>query len=233
MAEKVENVKKVSRAIESFKRAMERHYPKGAPPDKEYFDALMRQEVKAGRPEEVRINLPEERGSRSVYDDLTVNESEGKKGRRLFTENYTSRDLITEAKNAVAQIDDLKQKLSTPELRIKSSVQHLLKNKLSNINENLRTAFGRAGVDYIPPDQQRAIGNPVTRFLDLLSHGQSQLQSLSGHVEGLAAKGKELSPADLLALQLKVSHVQQELEFFTALLNKTLESTKTLMNVQV
>jgi hypothetical protein len=37
----------------------------------------------------------------------------------------------------------------------------------------------------------------------------------------------------MLAMQVKVGFVQQEMEFFTGMLNKALESTKTLMNVQV
>jgi hypothetical protein len=44
---------------------------------------------------------------------------------------------------------------------------------------------------------------------------------------------KEITPANMLRIQMKVSYMQQEIEFFTAVLNKALESTKTIMNVQV
>jgi hypothetical protein len=37
----------------------------------------------------------------------------------------------------------------------------------------------------------------------------------------------------MLRIQLKVGYITQEVEFFTAVLNKALESTKTIMNVQV
>jgi len=43
----------------------------------------------------------------------------------------------------------------------------------------------------------------------------------------------KLTAGRLLAVQVKLSFVQQELEFFTNVLNKALESTKTIMNIQV
>jgi hypothetical protein len=49
----------------------------------------------------------------------------------------------------------------------------------------------------------------------------------------MSDNGKQFTAADMLAMQIKVGYVQQEIEFFTSLLNKALESTKTIMNVQV
>lgn len=228
--EQVEQVKKVSRAIESFKRIVDKQYPNGMPPNKEYFDALMRQQ------EQISVNAAQEPKKIALDPVLrpSLLDEVGKANKRLPYDQYTSTDLIVQTKNAVQQIDELKQKLGTPELNIKNSVQHLLKNKLEGINDNLKIAFSKAGIEYVPAEQsERAIGNPLARFLDLLSNGQSQLQSLSKHVDGLAESKKTINPADMLALQIKVGQIQQELEFFTALLNKSLESTKTLMNVQV
>jgi len=45
--------------------------------------------------------------------------------------------------------------------------------------------------------------------------------------------GNQLSPATMLLIQIKVGYIQQEIELFTSMLNKALESTKTIMNVQV
>ena len=43
----------------------------------------------------------------------------------------------------------------------------------------------------------------------------------------------QITPANMLAIQMKMGYVQQQIELFTSLLNKALESTKTIMNVQV
>jgi hypothetical protein len=45
--------------------------------------------------------------------------------------------------------------------------------------------------------------------------------------------GKEISPANMLRIQMKVGYIQQEVEFFTAVLNQALQATKTVFNVQV
>lgn len=230
MTEKIEKVRKVSKAITSFQKILEKQHVPGEAPNKEYFDRLM------GQDKNLKVEAEEQKVAQQRYGDKkpSLLDEVADVNRRIDrVSESTADDLIGQAKDAVSQIDKLKNQLAQPELQIRGSVQHLLKTKLSDINDNLKLAFAKAGLDYVEPDQKRAGPNPVRRFLDLLSHGQSQLESLSSHVQGLSARKDEISPADLLALQLKVSHVQQELEFFTALLNKSLESTKTLMNVQV
>ena len=230
MTEKIEKVNKVDKAVKNFQNVLEQPLASGEATNKEYFDRLMGQDPnKKVQPEEQDVAKQRyEKKAPSLMDEVAdVN----RKIERLS--EYTSDDLVAQAKDAVTKIDELRTQLAQPELQIRGSVQHLLKTKLSDINDNLKLAFSKAGLDYVEPDQKRAGPNPVRRFLDLLTHGQSQLESLSGHVQGLSARKEEISPADLLALQLKVSHIQQELEFFTNLLNKSLESTKTLMNVQV
>jgi hypothetical protein len=49
----------------------------------------------------------------------------------------------------------------------------------------------------------------------------------------MALQKDQISPASMLAIQIKVGFISQELDFFTGILNKALESTKTIMNVQV
>jgi hypothetical protein len=73
----------------------------------------------------------------------------------------------------------------------------------------------------------------MERFLGLLTHSQAQLGNLAGDIKGITTMDKELSPATMLLLQVKVGYIQQEIELFTSMLNKALESTKTIMNVQV
>lgn len=226
--ERVEKISKVRRSIDSFKKILDRQGPGGIAPDREQFEALMRQD----RNQNVKLEtMPERRLDPSARPSL-MDEVASVNSRVEQESKYSAHDLVSQARDAVQRIDQIQTQLSQPELRIKSSVQQLLKNKLGNINDNLKSAFDRAGLDYVPPeDNLRA--NPVRRFLDMLAHGQENLNKLSNEISGMQATGKDVSPADLLAMQLKVHHVGQELEFFTALLNKSLESTKTLMNTQV
>lgn len=111
--------------------------------------------------------------------------------------------------------------------------------KLQHIDSSLRSALGIVGSEVsgaqVPPAASDATGQgPLVKFLNYLTHGDRQLKGVVGEISKLEELGPEkLSPAKLMAVQIKLTYVQQELEFFTNVLNKALESTKTIMNVQI
>jgi len=74
---------------------------------------------------------------------------------------------------------------------------------------------------------------PLERFLNFLTESDRRLSGIISEVQGLQLEKQRLTPATLLAMQVKIGFIQQELEFFTTTLNKALESTKTIMNVQI
>ncbi|MGR3951894.1 MAG: hypothetical protein QRY74_03145 [Chlamydia sp.] len=74
---------------------------------------------------------------------------------------------------------------------------------------------------------------PLERFLSFLTDGDHRVSSIIEDISKLKMKENRLSPEILLSVQMKLGFVQQELEFFTNVLNKALESTKTIMNVQI
>lgn len=142
--------------------------------------------------------------------------------------------LADQSRGVIAQIEDIKGRLADPSLEIKGDYKRILRNKLEHIDENLKIALEKAGLEYLPPEILEGPGNtPVERFLGMLSNGQDQLKSLGGELAAIGGNQTHISPANLLMVQIKVNYIQQELEFFTSLLNKALESTKTIMNVQV
>jgi hypothetical protein len=95
--------------------------------------------------------------------------------------------------------------------------------------------MNRAGLEYTPQPagNQSGLIAPIDRFIGFLTHGQYQLQKLASDVQMMHLNKEEISPASMLAIQIKVGYVQQEIEFFANMLNKALESTKTIMNVQI
>lgn len=143
--------------------------------------------------------------------------------------------LKTQAKEVISQIDQVKTKLAQTQTEIKPSYQTLLRNRLTHIDDNLKIALNKAGVEYTPPPKTAETGktNPIERFVSFLTNSQHQLENLHSTIENLNITGAQLSPANMLALQMKMGAVQQQIELFTSLLNKALESTKSIMNVQV
>ncbi len=131
-------------------------------------------------------------------------------------------------------MDEIKGTLKAPDAQVKDSLVPLLDSKLTHIDENLNAALARTGSEYTPAAAPIAPSqNPITRFLGFLTDGQYKLQTIAMDVERMHLNKEDINPATMLAIQIKVGYITQELEFFTGLLNKALESTKTIMNVQV
>jgi flagellar hook-basal body complex protein FliE len=217
--EKIDKIKKVSQKLKPLTRVQE--------PNKDYFDALMQQKrVTAEKTEGLSKDASEKAGA-TLFDEVrSLNQ------RPDVATRSSPNDLVAQAEDVIAQIDTLKTKLETPELDIKSSVQTLLRNKLNHIDENLKVALDKTGSEYAKPERSEGMSRPIDRFLGLLTHSQNQLETLASDVKAMAVEN-EMSPASMLLIQIKVAKVQQEIELFTSMLNKALESTKTIMNVQV
>lgn len=198
------------------------------PANKERFDSLLNPQnspTKAAIVEKV----PTDTARGSLFDEVRLF------GNKVGSLTKVSRkDLVAQAEGVVKQLEEVKKKLATPNLEISKSTQALLENKISHIDENLRVALSKAGLEYesyVAPASQTA--SPVERFLGFLTHGQASLASLSNEVEKMHLTKEELSPVNMLRIQMKVGYINQEVEFFTAVLSKALDSTKTIMNVQV
>lgn len=217
--EKIDKIRKVSQKLSPQTRIQE--------PNKDYFDALMQQKrVTAEKAEGVSKDASE-KASATLFDEVrNLNQ------RPDIATRSSSNELVAQAEDVIAQIDTLKTKLETPELDIKSSVQTLLRNKLNHIDENLKVALDKTGTEVAKPERSDGMSKPIDRFLGLLTHSQNQLETLASDVKAMAVEN-EMSPASMLLIQIKVAKVQQEIELFTSMLNKALESTKTIMNVQV
>lgn len=233
--EKIEEVKKVKGTDkpivpEDLQEAQEQTR---VPPDKERFDSLMTQQTSTDQRKTTTGNVVEDKVdpvTKSSLMDEVRNLNQRVDG---FTK-VTPTQLVAQANEVINHIESIKHKLSTPNLEIKPGTQSLLQNKLVHIDENLRVALSKAGVEYTPPAQaDNKLVNPIERFLGFLTNGQEQLKTISNEVEFMHLNRKEITPANMLRIQIKVGYIQQEIEFFTAVLNKALESTKTIMNVQV
>jgi hypothetical protein len=169
--------------------------------------------------------------SKSLMDEV------GKLNTNISDMSKLSPEAIkTQATNVISQLDQVKKQLSLAQTEIKPSYQTLLRNRLTHIDDNLKIALSKAGVEYTPPSPTVAntgSSNPIQRFINMVSHSQHQLENLHSSVEKMSVAGTQINAVDMLAIQIKMGYVQQQIELFTSLLNKALESTKTLMNVQV
>jgi len=218
ISDKVEKIKKIGEKVKPQAPLRE--------PNKDYFDELMRQR-------NVKTDAVKAQKTEELPTDRTLMDEVRELNHRVNQATKASPDsLVAQAEDVIAKIEEVKKKLQTPELKIRKSEQTILRSKLTHIDESLKLALSKVGVEYAPP-VEKGFAKPIDRFLSLLTHGQSQLETLAQNVQAFHMKRGQLNPADMLLIQIKVAFITQEIELFTSMLNKALESTKTIMNVQV
>lgn len=148
----------------------------------------------------------------------------------------TAEDIKKQTREIVSKLEGAKSQLvnaNQANLEIKPSYQKLLRNHLNHIDDNIKIASSKMGVEStgeIPATEAKS--NMTERFLDMLTKSQQEISNLDKTLE-TAGVGKHMNPGQMLALQVKMNIVTHEIELFSNLLNKALESIKTIMNVQV
>lgn len=133
---------------------------------------------------------------------------------------------------------------NNPNSALSPSATKQLEMKMDTINRQ----FGRLNQSLNLPGQPNAqspfveslgitteeLSKPLKTFFNFIARGERQLYGLQTDIDGIYAKGDQtINPAVLLKLQLKMTHVSQQLELFTSMLNKSLESSKTVFNTQI
>lgn len=220
---KIDKIEKIDEAIETAQSKAE---PQNrVAPSGEHFNSLMVDE---------RTTLTQRGGKSSLMD--TVRDS-SHTGPTSGSGRATPDALIVQTQEAIQRIEEIKHSLESPNVKLKSSAQQLLHNKLQHIDDSLRIALTKVGADDLTPPsitgEKPARVNPIERFLGFLTDGQWQLEHIGDELRVMGNNGKEMSPVNMLAVQVKVTQIQQELELFSNLLGKALESIKTVMNIQV
>lgn len=173
--------------------------------------------------------------------EATVNETKKQSLLDLATKATSEGTKVTPTTKTLSdQAANLKNQLQRPRailldagnIPIDSKSAATLSNHLEHIDRSLRDATKLAtGVEVGTVPQQNK--SPAVRFLSYLTESDKQLSNFVSEMQAMELSKDKLTPAKLLACQVKLGFIQQELEFFTTVLNKALESTKTIMNVQI
>lgn len=227
--DKIEKIAKISKLEQSdaVKTALENSDQERVPPSSENFQKLLTETAQQDQGKVSAVAPTELEGSRSIIEQIQTLDQKLGQLRRGKVDN-----LVAAADDIVDKIKSLKTELvNNSNAQIHGSTRRLLTNRLDHINDNLKVALNKAGVEYVPPSEQTAAStNPINRFLGLMTGAQFQMETLTSQIQKMAP---HMEPATMLLLQVKMASVTQEIELFTSMLNKALESVKTIMNVQV
>ena len=131
------------------------------------------------------------------------------------------------------KLNDIKDKLQTPNLNLKNSHQKLLNTKLTEANDHLQKATEYLGTNEITPTPIPEDAGPVTKFLGYLTDGQNRLNQAKEQLKQISAKKGQLQPAEMMLIQINLSQAQQEIEFSSVLLSKVTDALKQTLSIQL
>lgn len=144
----------------------------------------------------------------------------------------TFNSLLAQAQTTRDSLGTVEQQLNTPNLKFKRSQSHLIRNKLTDANSYLRAAAEKSGAD--PAEARPSAGmSMLGKLLAYVGTGQDQLTTIQQQLHKLSNSGAAINGPDMLVLQIKLSQAQQEVEYSATLVNKMVDSLKTLFSVQL
>lgn len=136
----------------------------------------------------------------------------------------------TKFADAISKVEETDKK--NPDLRVSRAHDAILTDKLIHVDSNLQTALSKVGVEVKAQDVAPS-SSPLRKYLNYLTNSDKQMHTLVSEIQGFNVTNQRLKPEQLLSLQIKINYIQQQIEFFTNILNKAVEGTKTIMNIQV
>lgn len=141
--------------------------------------------------------------------------------------------LLGQVRSSQGLLGDMSTALNTKDLKIKPSDRHLIKRKLTTANGYLHSVTTKMGLEPSRPPSTPQGEGIIGKLLNFISEGQGNLAAVQSQLLSMKNKGDSLQPADFLAIQLKLAHAQQEIEYGSLMLSKGVDAMKTLMNIQL
>ena len=128
-------------------------------------------------------------------------------------------------------LGNVQNKLNTKDLRLTNSQKHLVRNKLSNTSTYLRAVNAKLGVD--TPPMPPHTGGPIEKFLSYVQDGENQMNAAKQKLMQIKSDGSNMSPADMMLIQIKMNQAQLEISYTSTLLGKVISSLTQILNTQL
>lgn len=153
-------------------------------------------------------------------------------GNGASTEPPNMNTILQQAKTVQDGLGTVHSQLNTPNLKLKRSQAHLLKNKLSSAHGYIQQAAEKVGIN---PSTQEASSesSPLGKFIAYVNDGQNQLIQVQNQLKQMSAHGGQLNAAEMLTVTVKMNLANQEITYSSTLLSKVIDSIKTIMNTQL
>jgi len=153
--------------------------------------------------------------------------------RNIVAPQHATQQSVTAAMQTTqTNLVNVQNKLANAGPNLSTGNQLLVRQKLTNALGNIRQVATKVGVD---PTKYpiKNMGGPFGKLLGMLTQGQRLLRSAREQVPNLYDKAGNVNPGAFLALQMKLSVAQLDIEFSSQALGKTSDALNKLMNINI
>jgi flagellar hook-basal body complex protein FliE len=150
----------------------------------------------------------------------------------MSTSGLSLDSILAQAKTMQDTLGTVEGQLNDKNLRLKRSQSHLVRQKLGDANSYMRAAGSKLGAPMTENKMPPGLTG-VARFVAMINDGQDQLAQVQQKLQQLAAKGEQLSPGDMLSVQVKMGLAQQEIEYTSTLLSRVIQGITQIINTQL
>jgi len=144
----------------------------------------------------------------------------------------TFNSLLAQSANIQDSLGSVQDQLNTPNLKLKRSQAHLLRNKLTDANGYIRGAATKLGLD-TPTMKAAAHPGATERLMAYINDGQEKMLAIQQKLDDMMGKGEQLNPGEMMLVQIKMGQAQQEIEYSSTMLSKVVDGIKQIFNIQL
>ncbi len=177
---------------------------------------------------------PDEKEFQSLMQEKTTGEISPLQvsNKKTAAEAPSMEGLLKQLENADGMLKKFNNILQFPQLKLKESHKRLLNTKLKNAMADIDGA-AKASKTKILEKTDTSNMQPVAKFISFVGDGHSQLSEARNNLSEMVKKKKQITPANMLLMQVKIAQAQQEIEFSSILLSKVVEGIRQTLNIQI
>lgn len=187
------------------------------------FDQYM-QGTAGGQAMPPGTNVPQAAGGPTPMDMV--------RGPQVSSAGVSFDSILAQSKTAQDSLGTVESQLNDKNLKLRRSQSHLVRQKLGDANSYIRAAGSKLGAEM--PEGKTTPGlNGIARFIAMVNDGQDQLVQVQQQLQKLSAQGTQMSPGEMLSVQVKMGLAQQEIEYTSTLLSRVIQGITQIINTQL
>jgi hypothetical protein len=154
------------------------------------------------------------------------------RGQAISPTGLSIDSISAQARNVQDSLGTIAGQLKDKNLKLRRSESHLIRQKLGDASTHIRAAGSKLGLS-MPEEKIPANLSGISKFIAMVNSGQDKMAEVQAQLKKMSASGAQVSPGEMLSVQVKMGLAQQEISYTSTLLGKVIQSITQLINTQL